>query len=296
MRQPHRSSPRIVADTQVQGRKSGDTGKEQWRLNDSRTSRDPVPESLARVSSCAAYTGTRTRSALVLDRQVGTPTKHRIPAGAAPVSGLQYRRGTRRRERHWPTTRISERILRGRGWVVGALLLPAAVPSLVPEPATLRDSNRSLSAPQLHADVTRCMSTPELSPDAARTRSTEAFSGWISERVPPSVPGSEQALANELASILSDPDVTRADQLPELLHVSARSLQRLATRFFGLSLHSMIRRRRLQEAAERLRVDPVCSIAGLANELGYSDHSHFSTDFKAVLGMTPRRYRQSLSG
>lgn len=195
-----------------------------------------------------------------------------------------------------PPTRISERILRGRGWVVGALLLPAAVPSLVPEPATLRDSNRSLSAPQLHADVTRCMSTPELSPHAARTRSTEAFSGWISERVPPSVPGSEQALANELASILSDPDVTRADQLPELLHVSARSLQRLATRFFGLSLHSMIRRRRLQEAAERLRVDPTCSIAELASELGYSDHSHFSTDFKAVLGMTPRRYRESLSG
>lgn len=194
-----------------------------------------------------------------------------------------------------PPTRASERILRGSGWVVGALLLPYAVPSLVPEPAVLRDGSRRLEEAALHTDISFLMDTPCSHPQVARRRAVETFSGWIGERIPMSTPGSEQLLANELAEILADPTITRADQIPNRLPMSARSLQRLASRFFGLSLHSMIRRRRLQEAAALLRKNPACSLADLANELSYSDHAHFSTDFKAVTGMTPSAYHRHTS-
>lgn len=188
-----------------------------------------------------------------------------------------------------PSTRSSERVLTGRGWAVGALLLPAATASLVPDPAALRDGARSLDEPELLAAVARAMEDPSAPGNARRRAAAGALGAWIRERVPGV--DADGALANELAEALADPAIIRVDQLPERLHVSLRTLQRLAERFFGLSPHSMIRRRRLQEAAERLREDPGLGIAELANELGFSDHAHFSTDFKAVLGVTPSEYR-----
>lgn len=188
-----------------------------------------------------------------------------------------------------PPTRRSERVLSGRGWAVGALLMPAAAPALIPDLAALRDSAAPLDAPGLLREVSAAMTDPSLDAAARRERAAEAFGAWIGERVPE--PSPDGALANELAALIADPSIARVDQLPERLHVSLRTLQRAAERFFGLPLHAMIRRRRLQEGAERLREDPGLSIAELANELGYADHAHFTTDFKALLGVTPSEYR-----
>ena len=115
----------------------------------------------------------------------------------------------------------------------------------------------------------------------------------VERAVPQPETGSDAALANKLEEVLADPTLIRADQLAPMLHTSPRTLQRLAERYFGLSLHSMIRRRRLQEGAARLREQPNLSIAALATELGYADHAHFTKDFKALLGVTPSAYRGS---
>ena len=50
-------------------------------------------------------------------------------------------------------------------------------------------------------------------------------------------------------------------------------------------------RKRLQEAAERLRIDPSTDLATLAAETGYADHAHLTRDFRAVLGIAPTTYR-----
>ena len=76
-----------------------------------------------------------------------------------------------------------------------------------------------------------------------------------------------------------------------LLGVSVRTLQRMAHRYVGLSPAAMIRRRRLQEAAERIRSDPGADLATVAAELGYADQAHLANDFRAVLGFTPSAYR-----
>lgn len=193
-----------------------------------------------------------------------------------------------------PPTQRSERVLSGSGWAVGALLRPAAVPALIPNPAELRDALRPVEGPDLHASVAAAMSDPEMPGAARRERAVEAMSRWILARVPR--PDGDGVLANALAEALADPRIVRVDQLADRLHVSVRTIQRLAERFFGLSPHSMIRRRRLQEAAERLREDAGLRISELASELGYADHAHFTSDFKAALGLAPSDYRATAGG
>jgi AraC-like DNA-binding protein len=69
-------------------------------------------------------------------------------------------------------------------------------------------------------------------------------------------------------------------------------LPRLARRYVGLPPLLMIRRRRLQQAAQRLRSDPDANLAAVAAEFGYADHAHLANEFRAVLGVTLSGYRQ----
>ena len=194
-----------------------------------------------------------------------------------------------------PATKRSERVLSGSGWAVGSLLRPAAAVALAADLVPLRDNSTRIEAPTLHEAVVQAMGDHRAAADDRRTAAARLLGEWLRERVPSPPAGCEAALANELERLLADPRITRVDQLPPLLHVSPRTLQRLALRCFGLSPWAMIRRRRLQEGAERLREAPELAIADLAAELGYSDHAHFSRDFKAVLGVTPSGYRKRLS-
>lgn len=192
-----------------------------------------------------------------------------------------------------PPTRRSERVLSGSGWAVGALLKPAAAPALIPGFHELRDASATVDEPRLHDEVSRIMGDRRLGDEQRRSSAIEALSRWILARLP--APSAEGELANRLADELADPAVVRVQQLAPRLHTSTRTLQRIAAHYFGLPLGSMIRRRRLQEAAQRLRDDPSVSISEIASELGYSGHAHFTTDFKAVVGVTPSDYRAEAS-
>jgi AraC-like DNA-binding protein len=186
-----------------------------------------------------------------------------------------------------PTTRRSHRDLSGNGWGVGALLRPAAVPAIAGDPLVLRDTESPLDAPELVAAVTEAMDAR----DPHRiTRACRLLGAWIVERA--GEPSPDALLANELARVIDgDPTVLQLADIAARLNVSQRTVTRLARRFVGVTPAAMIRRRRLQEAAEQLRADPSIALAEVAARHGYADQSHLSRDFRSVLGFTPTGYR-----
>ncbi|WP_311211747.1 MULTISPECIES: helix-turn-helix domain-containing protein [unclassified Arthrobacter] len=207
-----------------------------------------------------------------------------------------------------PTTRAAHRDLTGSGWAVGALLRPAAVPLFTDDPGTLRDKESAVELMELHAAVSDAMApacgatvprgattppTDTTHDDGThRRRAVEAFVAWL---VSLDVVLSEEALlANRMMDVIaSDPEVLLLEDAATRLSVSPRTLQRLARKYIGLSPAALIRRRRLQDAAERTRSDPRADLAAIAVELGYADHAHLTNDFQKYLGFTPSTYRRS---
>ncbi|HEY3337377.1 MAG TPA: helix-turn-helix domain-containing protein [Propionicimonas sp.] len=189
-----------------------------------------------------------------------------------------------------PTTHADHTDLSGSGWAIGALLRPAAVPVFTTEPGGLRDGYQPFEAPDLYAGVEAAMAA-----DTAEGRSAaaERFAAWLVARA--GEPTEEALLANRLADLAEDPGIRRVGDLAETLAVSERTLQRLARSYIGLSPAALIRRRRLQEAAERIRDEPEADLAALANDLGYTDQAHLTNEFARVLGFTPASYRRAVT-
>ena len=69
-----------------------------------------------------------------------------------------------------------------------------------------------------------------------------------------------------------------------------RTLHRSFERYIGVGPKWIIRRCRVQEAAERVASGAAVTWAALALELGYHDQAHLIRDFKAQIGFTPAAY------
>ena len=62
-------------------------------------------------------------------------------------------------------------------------------------------------------------------------------------------------------------------------------------RLYGLPVHTWLRQRRMEGAAELLR-DSSLSVLGVAQSVGYGSASQFSAAFRRQYGMTPAMYRK----
>lgn len=198
-----------------------------------------------------------------------------------------------------PTTRAAYRDLTGQGWAVGALLRPAAVPLFTDHPGALRDQEVGMALEGLQRAVSAAMTTPsvEITHDGGthRERAVEAFVAWLNSLE--FVASEEALLANRMVDVItSEPDMILVEDVASRLAVSPRTLQRIAGKYVGLSPSALIRRRRLQDAAERTRSNPTADLAAIAVELGYADHAHLTNDFQKYLGFTPSGYRKAVGG
>jgi len=124
--------------------------------------------------------------------------------------------------------------------------------------------------------------------DEAMARTAEAA---LSARLAEPDARSEIA-ARIVQQAMEDRAIIKVEQLCEWSGMSARQLQRLFRRYVGVSPKWVIKRFRLQEAAERIEQDPSIPWTELAMQLGYFDQAHFIKDFKALLGQTPAEYRE----
>lgn len=185
-------------------------------------------------------------------------------------------------------TGASHRDLTGSGWVLAAMLLPASVPSFGFEPRALLGAEISLPSVDLLKPVSQLMMDPSEQEDL--NSAVEYFAHWLEATVPRAE--AQGLLANRMLEIVaSRREIINVGQLAGALGLSVRSVQRLAAHYVGLSPLTIIRRYRLQEAAQRVREHPETSIAQIAAELEYVDHAHLTNDFRQVLGFTPSAYR-----
>ena len=145
------------------------------------------------------------------------------------------------------------------------------------------------------------------SESAARQQTAVAIlADWIRTRMAAvGAPDRDGTLANALLDLVEavpSVDIARpGDALPNhvsdaarQLGTSTRTLERVTLKYTGLTPAALIRRRRLQNAADQLRRDPTLDLARLAREAGYADHAHLTRDFREVLGFTPSGYRAAL--
>ncbi|MEV0667564.1 helix-turn-helix domain-containing protein [Actinomadura luteofluorescens] len=96
--------------------------------------------------------------------------------------------------------------------------------------------------------------------------------------------------------IASWPGLVRVDELAADAGLSVRGLQRLFHEYVGIGPKWVIRRFRMQEAAERAASGTGVDWADLAAELGYADQAHFTRDFTAAVGTSPGRYAREAGG
>jgi AraC-like DNA-binding protein len=103
------------------------------------------------------------------------------------------------------------------------------------------------------------------------------------------------ALVGRIAErIANDREVKKVEQIVDTFDVSMRKLQRLFSEYVGVSPKWMIRRYRLQEAAQRLASATEVEWPAIALDLGYSDQAHFIREFKKLIGKSPAEYFDSL--
>jgi AraC-like DNA-binding protein len=81
------------------------------------------------------------------------------------------------------------------------------------------------------------------------------------------------------------------EQLTAIAGLSIAQLERHCKRIFQLTPRQMIHKARLGEASRLLQED--LSITEIALRCGYTDHSAFSRQFKALTGASPSEYRDS---
>lgn len=82
------------------------------------------------------------------------------------------------------------------------------------------------------------------------------------------------------------------DELRTLTGLSVAQIERYCKRIFHLTPRQMIHKVRLEKATELLASD--LPITDIAIQCGYTDHSAFSRQFKAMTGATPRDFRAML--
>jgi AraC-like DNA-binding protein len=191
------------------------------------------------------------------------------------------------------TSGLSRTVLEGRGWAVGLMLRPAAGWLLTRRPVRRLadrhldvDALETVDGPGVTRAVRHAMADAPTDPDAQA-----AARRAVQDALRPLLPVDDEGLlVNAIVEdVETSPGLLRVDELCARFDIGERTLQRLLHKRIGLGPKWLIRRRRLQEAAERLR-DDRAALAGIAADLGYADQAHFTRDFRRVTGLTPGEF------
>lgn len=180
------------------------------------------------------------------------------------------------------------RQLSGRGEAVGIMFRPAGFRALIDRPMVeLPD------AMPLEGRLAGLGRSLEAAVAATAEQAWEDRAAAVDAVMVEAVPDDTVAVETMAAlveRIASDRSLVLVGQLTTLAGCGERQLQRRFADMVGLSPKAVLRRYRLYDAAERARTHQPVDWAGLAVELGYSDQSHLTRDFRTAMGMPPATY------
>lgn len=190
---------------------------------------------------------------------------------------------------HLPAAGVGTRELSGTSWAAGLLLRPGAGALVVDG-----DHSTMLGCEVAVPGADELVATlRSVTPTGATGDVVAAYEMWLEPLLGRA--DDDLRLVNAVADAAErDPAIRAPRDLVERFGLSERSLQRLVRRRVGFSPRWLIQRRRLQEAAFRLREDPGAGLAEVAADLGYADQAHFTRDFRSVVGQPPGEYRRSV--
>lgn len=182
---------------------------------------------------------------------------------------------------HGPGTARFVARLSGHAWVVGVRFTPAGFS------AFSRIPMRELVDRVLPAQDVLGRAPPPAPTDPAAARASLA--AYLVEHG--AVATEDMRLVDRLVTKAQrDPSVVRVESLAAEAGVSSRSLHRLFERYVGVGSKWIVRRARVQDAAERVARGEAVDWAAVAQELGYHDQAHLIRDFRQQTGETPAVY------
>lgn len=193
-------------------------------------------------------------------------------------------------------TGLSTVTLQGSGWAVGVMLQPGAAQGVFGRSDTkaLVDSHVDLATlPHLAGIIApvHAAMTPAPSDPSSHRAAIQVLTRTLHSTPAPRPDG--LLLTQVVDLIESDPQLRTVADLAARVRMGERRLQRLTHRLLGLSPKWLIQRRRLHEAAARLK-EGEDDLAGLAADLGYTDQAHFTRDFGRVTGYPPGAFVRTL--
>jgi AraC-like DNA-binding protein len=190
----------------------------------------------------------------------------------------------------WRTRFVAH--LDGEGWVVGVKFRPGGLRPFITRPmAALTD--RQIAIDELFGPAGAAL---ERAVHAAHPgERIGLIAAFLGDRRP-AIDAEAEAASRIVDTIRADRSLCRVDDLAARTGRDLRGLQRQFQQYVGVSPKWVIRRFRVQEAAERMAAGAPFEAAAFASECGYSDQSHFIRDFKAQVGKTPGAYAAMCGG
>lgn len=182
-----------------------------------------------------------------------------------------------------------QRTLQGEGRVLGIKFLPGGFYPYYRQPVSTL-FGQTQDAALFFGSACRDIADQLLAADDDSAMAEQA-QHFLLQRLPAIDP--EAGAIGEMVRIIrEDQRFVRVEQVCERFEISMRQLQRAFNKYVGVPPKWVLKRYRLQEAAEQLERNPTLSIAELSIQLDYYDQAHFIHDFKAHLGQSPSAYRQ----
>lgn len=183
--------------------------------------------------------------------------------------------------------KTSSQLLDGEGKVLGVMFRPAGFYPFRKKPLS-ELTGRSLPFKEAFG-VDGAALEAQILEQEDESLMVELVDRFFEERLPE--PDENVELVNRIVDMIAlDRGISKVEDAADRLGINKRTMQRLFSRYVGVSPKWVIQRQRLHEAAELIESGKLPDWAKLSQDLGYYDQAHFIKEFKAIVGYSPEAY------